>query len=192
MAIQILPEICISPPPPAEHFIEPFSPFDNIKFAIEEHEDNYRPALLSPPPTASMPAPKHLSPLSPEEVPVKGQGLERERFELLLKSSRERSAALGHRKAPDLRKELALKTYKSKQSATFRPVVSAVRHVDPLFPKQWNAVRASCSRWLNRLARPLLTNPRRRRILRRSSITLSRPQVSFLPSRCTNTWKRNV
>jgi hypothetical protein len=115
MAIQVLPEICISPPPPTESFVEPFSPFDNIKFAIEEDVNNYRPALLSPPPTAPMSVPKHLSPLSPEDVPVKGQGLERERFEMLLKSSRERSAALGHRKAPDLRKEVALKTYKSKQ-----------------------------------------------------------------------------
>jgi hypothetical protein len=134
MAIQVLPEICISPPPPTESFVEPFSPFDNIKFAVEEDVNNYRPALLSPPPNVPMSAPKHLSPLSPEDVPVKGQGLERERFEMLLKSSRERSAALGHRKAPDLRKELALKTYKSKQSETLRLVVSAVRHVDPLFP----------------------------------------------------------
>lgn len=46
---------------------------------------------------------------------MKGQGLERERFEALLKSSRERSAALGNKRAPDLRKELAVKTYKSKQ-----------------------------------------------------------------------------
>ena len=34
----------------------------------------------------------------------------------MLKTSRERSAALGHKKSPDLRKELALKAYKSKQS----------------------------------------------------------------------------
>jgi hypothetical protein len=111
MAIQILPEISISPPPPSEDTIEPFSPFDDVKLFVQD-EDNYRPALLSPP---CMPIPKHLSPLSPEEAPVKGHGLERERFEKLLKSSRERSAALGHKKAPDLRKELALKTYKSKQ-----------------------------------------------------------------------------
>lgn len=71
--------------------------------------------MLSPPPTIPMSMPKHLSPLSPEDAPVKGQGLERERFEKLLQSSRERSAALGHKRAPDLRKELAVKTYKSKQ-----------------------------------------------------------------------------
>ena len=122
MAIQILPEICISPPPPSDDVLEPFSPFDNIKFTIEEDINNYRPALLSPPPMPTT-IPRHLSPLSPEEVPVKGQGLERERFEMLLKSSRERSAALGNKKAPDLRKELALKTYKSKQSASSRLIV---------------------------------------------------------------------
>jgi hypothetical protein len=88
-------------------------------------KDNYRPALLSPPPT--MPSPKHLSPLSPPDAPVKGQGLERERFEQLLKTSRERSAALGNKKSPDLRKELAVKTYKSKQSASPRLVTSPVR-----------------------------------------------------------------
>lgn len=115
MAIQILPEICISPAPPSEEFVEPFSPFDNVKFAVRDNEDHYRPALLSPPPTTPMSIPRHLSPLSPEDAPVKGQGLERERFEKLLQSSRERSAALGSKKAPDLRKELAVKTHKSKQ-----------------------------------------------------------------------------
>ena len=116
MAIQSLPEICISPPPPSEDFIEPFSPFNDVKFTVEEDERNYRPALLSPPPCFLVSLPKHLSPLSPNDAPVKGQGLERERFEKLLQSSRERSAALGCKRAPDLRKELAVKAYKSKQS----------------------------------------------------------------------------
>lgn len=71
--------------------------------------------MLSPPPCFHASIPRHLSPLSPEDAPVKGQGIERERFERLLKSSRERSAALGSKKAPDLRKELAVKTYKTKQ-----------------------------------------------------------------------------
>jgi len=115
MAIQSLPEIYISPPPPSEDFVEPFSPFDNVKFAFEEDVASYRPTLLSPPPSFHAPTPKHLSPLSPEDAPVKGQGLERQRFERLLKSSRERSAALGCKKAPDLRKELAVKTYRSRQ-----------------------------------------------------------------------------
>jgi hypothetical protein len=86
-----------------------------VCFAVEENSDNFRPALLSPPPSMFMSIPKHLSPLSPPDAPVKGQGLERERFEQLLKSSRDRSLALGNKKSPDLRKELAVKTYKSKQ-----------------------------------------------------------------------------
>ena len=135
MAIQSLPEICRSPPPPSEDLTEPFSPFDNVKFTVEEDERNYRPTLLSPPPSCLVSIPKHLSPLSPRDAPVKGQGLERERFEKLLQSSRERSAALGSKKAPDLRKELALKAYKSKQSMipSFHPLPS-VRHVDTSFP----------------------------------------------------------
>lgn len=118
MAIQILPEICISPPPPSEDLVEPFSPFDGVHLVVEEHNDSFRPALLSPPPNMPMSIPRHLSPLSPPDVPVKGLGLERERFERLLQSSRERSAALGNKKSPDLRKELALKAYKSKQSTS--------------------------------------------------------------------------
>jgi hypothetical protein len=133
MAIQILPEICISPAPPSENLAEPFSPFDNVHFALEVDEDGFRPALLSPPPSM-MSIPKHLSPLSPPDAPVKGQGLERERFERLLKSSRERSAALGNKKSPDLRKELALKTYKSKQSVFPSHYPPFVRHVDRLLP----------------------------------------------------------
>jgi len=120
MAIQILPEIFISPPPPSEYLAEPFSPFDNVRFTVEDDENNYRPALLSPPPTMPTSMPRHLSPLSPPDAPVNGQGLERERFERLLKTSRERSAALGNKKSPDLRKELAMKAYNSKQSTSSR------------------------------------------------------------------------
>ena len=134
MAIQTLPEICISPPPPSEDFVEPFSPFDSVKFTVEEDERSYRPTLLSPPPAFLASNPRHLSPLSPNDAPVKGQGLERERFEKLLQSSRERSAALGCKRAPDLRKELAVKTYKSKQSTIHLPHhLLPVCHVDPLF-----------------------------------------------------------
>jgi len=111
-----VPEICISLAPPSENRTEPFSPFDGVHIVVQEKADDYRPALLSPP-HFPVSIPKHLSPLSPADAPVKGQGLERERFEQLLQSSRERSAALGNKRSPDLRKELAVKTYKSKQCA---------------------------------------------------------------------------
>ena len=194
MAIQILPEICISPPPPSEHFAEPFSPFDNVRFAVEDDVNNYRPALLSPPPTMDISIPRHLSPLSPPDAPVKGQGLERERFEQLLKTSRERSAALGNKKSPDLRKELAVKTYQSKQSTSTRFIISPILYVMlTLCPStQWNVVRASYARWRNHLAHPPLTNPRRHQIRPRFSITLFLRRVSFLPWRCTSIWRRSV
>ena len=56
-----------------------------------------------------------LSPLRPVDVPVTGKGLERERFEALLRASKERNAALGGKKDVDLRKEIALKAHKTKQ-----------------------------------------------------------------------------
>jgi len=193
MAIQILPEICICPPPPSENLAEPFSPFDNVHFAIEEDEDNFRPALLSPPPSMFMPIPKHLSPLSPPDAPVKGQGLERERFEQLLKSSRERSATLGNKKSPDLRKELAVKTYKSKQSVSSLLITpNPCTTLTLCSSVQWNAVRASYSRWRNPLLHPPLMNPRRPQIRRRFTTTASLRQASFLPWRCTNIWRMNA
>ena len=128
-----VPEICISLAPPSEEILtEPFSPFDGVHIVVQENADDFRPALLSPPPSMSM-TPKHLSPLSPPEAPVKGQGLERERFEQLLKTSRERSAALGNKRSPDLRKELAVKTYKSKQCTFVASSSLVVCHVDHLY-----------------------------------------------------------
>jgi len=127
-----VPEIYISLAPPSEeNLTEPFSPFDGVHIVTQEDADDFRPALLSPPPSMAM-TPKHLSPLSPPEAPVKGQGLERERFEQLLKTSRERSAALGNKRSPDLRKELAVKTYKTKQCAFAVSSSLVVRHVDRL------------------------------------------------------------
>ncbi|KAG5639380.1 hypothetical protein H0H81_003524 [Sphagnurus paluster] len=70
---------------------------------------------------------KPLSPLRPADTqPAKG--LERQRFEALLLASRERNAALGSKKAGDLRKEIALKAHKTKQverRALFLSKVSA-------------------------------------------------------------------
>jgi hypothetical protein len=43
------------------------------------------------------------------------KGLERDRFDMLLKASRERHTAVGAKKAQDLRKEIALKAHKTKQ-----------------------------------------------------------------------------
>ncbi|TCD67015.1 hypothetical protein EIP91_000635 [Steccherinum ochraceum] len=110
-----LPEISISPPPHQEPAREPYSPFSPSYPEHLKEPDSPRPSLLSPPPTASFHLHRQLSPLRPDDAPVTGQGLERERFEALLRASRERNAAVGAKKALDLRKEIAVKVHKGKQ-----------------------------------------------------------------------------
>ncbi|KII93340.1 hypothetical protein PLICRDRAFT_26598 [Plicaturopsis crispa FD-325 SS-3] len=106
-----IPEISISLAPPEPAAAEPYSPFS---WASMSDDDSFRPQHLTPPPVSS-PRSRQLSPLRPADAPVTGKGLERERFEALLKASRERNSSVGAKKATDLRKEIALKTHKSKQ-----------------------------------------------------------------------------
>jgi len=112
-----IPEICISPAPYEEPIEEPKSPFACMSpIRVSAEEDEYRSVLLTPPPIHSLGRPSPLSPLRPADTLIKGQGLERERFEALLRASRERNSAIGgHRKTHDLRKEVALKVHKTKQ-----------------------------------------------------------------------------
>ncbi|KAF5355748.1 hypothetical protein D9756_003936 [Leucocoprinus leucothites] len=112
MACTLIPAIHVSPPPPQEHHPEPYSPFHNLSFPDPDN-DAFRPNLLTPPPANTTFA-KHLSPLCPPEAPVNNKGLERERFETLLKASRERNALVGAKKGVDLRKEIAHKAHRNK------------------------------------------------------------------------------
>lgn len=112
-----LPEISISPAPPQEAAKEPYSPLSGSHPQNLKEPDSPRPALLSPPPTGTPHLYRQLSPLRPDDAPISGRGLERERFEALLRASRERNAAVGAKRPPDLRKEIAVKAHKSKQSA---------------------------------------------------------------------------
>lgn len=120
VALSPVPEISISLAPPEEPVSEPFSPFSASGFstpgtpATPEGMDGFRPMLLSPPPTSPH-FPRQLSPLRPADSPVRGMGIERERFEQLLKASRERNAAVGGKRSPDLRKEIAMKVHVNKQ-----------------------------------------------------------------------------
>jgi hypothetical protein len=114
MAIATLPHISISPAPPEEPMLEPYSPFSWEISPIDYDDDDFRPRLLTPPATGPT-SKKPLSPLRPSNSPVVGKGLERERFEALLRASRERNSAVGAKKTPDLRKEIALKAHKNKQ-----------------------------------------------------------------------------
>lgn len=116
LALSPVPEISISLASPEEPSPEPFSPFHECTF-LSDNSDSFRPTLLSPPLAMT---PKQLSPLRPKDAPMTGKGLERERFEALLQAQRERNAALGSKRSPtDLRKEIALKVHKSKQSESY-------------------------------------------------------------------------
>ncbi|KDQ63830.1 hypothetical protein JAAARDRAFT_189360 [Jaapia argillacea MUCL 33604] len=110
-----VPEIFISFAPPEVPAEEPYSPFAILNPVATREEESYRPTLLSPPPVAAPKFHRQLSPLRPADAPVASKGLERERFEAMLKASKERNSAVGAKKALDLRKEIALKAHKSKQ-----------------------------------------------------------------------------
>ncbi|KAH9044777.1 hypothetical protein EDB85DRAFT_489561 [Lactarius pseudohatsudake] len=105
---------------------EPFSPFDAQTTFPVCLQDSYRPSLLSPPPVVSPRFHRQPSPLGPAHTLPAGKGLDRSSFETLLASTKERNAYA--KRAPNLRKELALKAHKSKQMerrALFLSKVSA-------------------------------------------------------------------
>jgi len=109
VAITHVPQISVSPAPEESLPPEPYSPFSWL--VASNNDDGFRSQHLTPPPT-SVKFPRALSPLRPPESTPKG--LERERFEALLKSSRERNSGVA-RKSHDLRKEIALKVTQNKQ-----------------------------------------------------------------------------
>lgn len=96
------------------------SPFDSQPPSPPSQEDDYRSSYLSPPPIISPRFHRQPSPLRP--LNATGKGLDSGRFEALLASTRERNAC--PKKEPDLRKELAMKAHKSKQSTSFLVLVS--------------------------------------------------------------------
>jgi hypothetical protein len=112
-----VPEISVSLAPEETLAPEPYSPFSWSSTRANNHDDDdecFRAVHLTPPPTSTQ-FRKQLSPLRPSDAPVTGQGLERERFEALLKASKERNSAVGAKKGTDLRKEIALKAHGKKQ-----------------------------------------------------------------------------
>lgn len=113
-----LPQISISLAPPQETIAEPVSPFSWPKLVtINDNDDAFRPIHLTPPPTHLKFSSNLPSPLGRAETQTKG--LEPERFEALLKASRERNAYSGGKKDGGLRKEIALKAHKNKQGLCF-------------------------------------------------------------------------
>lgn len=108
----MLPEISISHAPSQEHQAEPYSPFGESFTKVKQNPDAYRPALLTPPPGS---IPKTLSPLRPVDTVNEGTGMQRERFESLLKASRLRQSAVPAKKDNGLLREISLKAHKNKQ-----------------------------------------------------------------------------
>ena len=98
-----------------------------LRMPVADELDTFRPMLLSPPCTGSPHLARQLSPLRPSDSPVRGKGLERARFEELLKASRERNAAMGGKREADLRKEIAMKVHRNKQGKSHE---LATRRVD--------------------------------------------------------------
>lgn len=131
LPLESLPTIEISLASPEEHDEEPYSPF-SFSFDAKDKEqqsinaidaydndndnDNYRPTHLSPPPTQMRLRPtKTLSPLAGEIRQGEGKGLDADRFEALLKSSKTRNTSGGMKQKEDLRKEILSNAHKHKQ-----------------------------------------------------------------------------
>ena len=106
-----IPQICISPAPREDPPPEPYSPFTPASFATPSSDAHFRSHHLTPPPTFSSFG-RSLSPLRPTRPE---QGLERTQFEALLQASRERSGTPASKREQDLRREIALRTHKTKQ-----------------------------------------------------------------------------
>jgi hypothetical protein len=105
-----IPHISISPAPPEEAAIEPYSPFSSTPVTSSD-EDAYRPRHLTPPPTL----PTFGQVLRPLEDTCNPEVLGRERFEALLQASAARHAPISANKAGDLRKEIASKAHTNTQ-----------------------------------------------------------------------------
>jgi hypothetical protein len=101
-----IPQISISPAPPQDPVIEPYSPFASIKYP--DYSDAFRPRLLTPPPSSPL---RSCSSPGEEDFDL-NEGLDSQRFQALLQATRERNA----RKQNDLRREVTLRAHRSKQS----------------------------------------------------------------------------
>ena len=103
-----IPAIHITDASPVEIKPEPPSPFSPSYPFTSDNDDSFRAMHLSPPPLYHQ-----LSPLNPSSHSrASGKGLDRERFESLLRSTRSGSSG---KRGQDLRREVAIKAHRSKQ-----------------------------------------------------------------------------
>jgi hypothetical protein len=108
-----IPHIRISPASPVKAYREPYSPFLSVGNP-DKDDSGCPPQSLSPQYRFPAISPRHSSPLRPADCPPPRES-HRDQFDLLLEVSRDKRAALGSRKVPDLRKELAIKNQRNKQ-----------------------------------------------------------------------------
>ncbi|KAF9056366.1 hypothetical protein BJ165DRAFT_1522282 [Panaeolus papilionaceus] len=109
-----IPSIEISLAPTEESTFEPYSPFTPLFSANTDEEDGFRALHLTPPPTVSDFKRVH-SPLRPNNATGNvddGKGLDTQRFQTLLRATKDRPTL---KKDVDLRKEIAQKAHKNKQ-----------------------------------------------------------------------------
>ena len=104
-----IPKISISPAPPEEPIREPYSPFQSFTAPVVVNDNSFRPVHLTPPPTVHYFKRTISDTLRKPTNEAGGAGLAGERFQALLKATKERNASVG------LRKELAIKLQQNKQ-----------------------------------------------------------------------------
>lgn len=141
-----VPCISISFAPHESATVEPKSPFA-VTLPDVPDESPISQHLL-PPPTLSPHQLSHVErrgQLSPLSSSHSGKGMERAKFEAMLKASKERSNVVGAKKPMELRKELAFKVQmaKQRQSLFFFHFLFSTR-------LQFNVVLASSPSWPNR------------------------------------------
>jgi hypothetical protein len=109
-----IPFISISPAPEEEPIAEPFSPFSAMRIPPSD-QNAFRPSHLTPPTTITS-FKRSFSHFHPAAVP--GQGLESQKFQVLLAASKQRKALgrSGSNQSVNFRKEIAMKAHKNGHS----------------------------------------------------------------------------
>lgn len=185
----LIPQISIHLAPVEDIPEEPRSPFSPSSWTVTPDSGNsFRPQHLSPISAGSPSFAKVLSPLRPLDSPIKGAGLERQRFEAMLKASKERSSATGARKAADLRKAIALKAHNSKQGKLCYHLTKCMSRLRRCCT-QLSAVRSSCPNCKRPPPRQLRPPPRLLLSPHRSSTTPSPPPALIHLCHCSTRYQ---
>lgn len=110
-----IPFISISPAPEEDPIVEPFSPFSALPIP-QSNQNGFRPSHLTPP-TSITSFKRSLSSLHP--APAVGQGLEIQKFQVLLAASKQRNVSGKSNQSVEFRKEIAKKAHKNGHCTSF-------------------------------------------------------------------------